>query len=30
METLIHYGALALQTDWKTFRVMYDLSLIHI
>lgn len=24
METLIHYGALALQTDWKTFRVMYD------
>lgn len=24
METLIHYGALALQTDWTTFRVMYD------
>lgn len=22
METLIHYGALALQTDWTTFRVV--------
>lgn len=22
METLIHYGALALQTDWATFRVV--------